>query len=201
MQLLLAGESCPVASQFQSARECLPAAPPAREESKTMPLSAYETERFEHPLDIVERLASSQEWAFDRAGDDEISISVEGGWAPYNVAFTWLEDLEALHVACAFDLKVPERRRAETTELTGLINEQLWVGHFDIWRRENVVMFRHALLLQGGLEPSRPQCEGLLNAAVQACERYFQAFQFVAWAGRPARESLDCVMFDTAGEA
>jgi hypothetical protein len=32
-------------------------------------------------------------------------------------------------------------------------------------------------------------------------ERYFQAFQFVVWAGKSARESLDAAMFQTAGEA
>ena len=166
-----------------------------------MPLSADESERLEHPVDVVERLAALHEWAFDRADQNEISISVDGGWAPYNVAFTWLEELEALHVASAFDLKVPEYRQSETGELTGLINEQLWVGHFDVWKQENVVMFRHALLLNGGLEPSASQCENLLNVSVQACERYFQAFQFVVWAGKSAREALDNVMFETVGEA
>ena len=82
-----------------------------------------------------------------------------GGWADYHIAFTWIEDVEALHVACAFDLKVPERRRAEVLQLIALVNEQIWVGHFDMWSAENVVMFRHALLLAGGAEPTHGQCE------------------------------------------
>jgi Putative bacterial sensory transduction regulator len=45
--------------------------------------------------------------SFDRDEEDEISISVAGGWSEYNIAFTWLAEVEALHVACAFDLKVP----------------------------------------------------------------------------------------------
>ena len=31
-------------------------------------------ERREHPVDVVERLAAVNEWAFDRAQTDEISI-------------------------------------------------------------------------------------------------------------------------------
>ncbi|HLM41717.1 MAG TPA: YbjN domain-containing protein, partial [Microvirga sp.] len=112
-----------------------------------MPQLHIEIDRMEHPLDVVERLASLRDWIFDRAETDEMSVSVSGSWADYHIAFTWIEDVEALHVACAFDLKVPERRRQEVLQLLSYINEQLWVGHFDLWSSENVVMFRNALLL------------------------------------------------------
>ena len=62
-------------------------------------------------------------------------------------------------------------------------------------------MFRHALLLAGGAEPTPGQCEILLKASVDACERYFQAFQFVVWAGKTAREAIEGVLFVTEGEA
>jgi hypothetical protein len=41
----------------------------------------------------------------------------------------------------------------------------------------------------------------VLNAAVTACERYYQSFQFVMWAGKTAREALESAMFETVGEA
>ena len=160
-----------------------------------------ETDRAEHPLDVVERLAALRDWIFDRAETDEMSVSVSGRWSEYHVAFTWIEDVEALHMACAFDLKVPDRRRPEVVQLISAVNEQLWVGHFDLWSTENVVMFRHALLLAGGADPTDGQCETMLRVAVEACERYFQAFQFVIWAGKSAREALDSVLFETEGEA
>ena len=51
-------------------------------------------ERREHPVDVVERLAAVNDWAFDRAETDEISILVSGRFANYDVAFTWLPELE-----------------------------------------------------------------------------------------------------------
>ena len=69
------------------------------------------------PLDVVERLAAFNDWSFDRAGDDEITILITGRWADYQVSFTWMDDIEALHLACAFDLKVPEPRRSEVLAL------------------------------------------------------------------------------------
>ncbi len=114
---------------------------------------------------MVERLAAHSGLDLRPGRTDEMSVSVGGGWTDYHVAFTWLDELEALHVACAFDLKVPSRRRGEMLELISLINEQLWVGHFDLWANEDVVMFRHSLLLAGGAEPTGGQCETLLKVA------------------------------------
>jgi hypothetical protein len=160
-----------------------------------------EIERTEHPLDVLERLASSNDWTFDREDADEMSVSVTGSWADYHIAFTCFADVEALHGACAFDLKVPDRRRNEMLLLVALINEQMWLGQFDLWTSEHVVMYRHGLLLTGGAEPTRGQCEMLLQTAIKACERHYQAFQFVLWAGKGAREALDSVLFETEGEA
>ena len=154
-----------------------------------------------NPLDVVERIASTNDWSFERVGDDEITLLIGGRWSDYQVSFTWMPDIEALHLACAFDLKVQERRRAEVQQLISLINEQLWVGHFDLWTQDGMVMFRHALVLAGGVEATGQQCQAVLSSALEACEGYFPAFQFVVWAGKGAREALDSVMFETSGEA
>lgn len=166
-----------------------------------MSLIDYSDEQRINPLDVVERLASGNDWTFERCGEDEITILVTGKWTDYQVSYTWMSDLEALHLACAFDLKVPERRKIEVQQLISQINEQMWVGHFDLWTKDGIVMFRHALMLNGGIEASGRQCEALLGTALDACERYFPAYQFVVWAGKGAREALDAAMFDTSGEA
>jgi hypothetical protein len=166
-----------------------------------MSLTSYTDEPRINPLDVVERLASGNDWSFERASDDEITILVTGKWTDYQLSYTWMGDIEALHLACAFDLRIPERRRAEVMALILLINEQMRVGHFDLWMQEGIVMFRHALVLAGGVEASGEQCKSLLGTALDSCERYFTAFQFVVWAGKSARESLDAAMFETSGEA
>jgi len=40
-----------------------------------------------------------------------------------------------------------------------------------------------------------------LKAALEACERYYQAFQFVVWAGKESKEALASTMFETEGRA
>jgi len=166
-----------------------------------MSLISFSEQPRMNPLDVVERVASSNGWSFERAGEDEITIVAAGKWTDYQVSYTWMLDIEVLHLACAFELKVPERCRGEVQQLISLINEQMWIGHFDLWTQDGLIMYRHALVLAGGVEASGRQCETLLGTALDACERYFPAFQFVVWAGKPAREALDGAMFETQGQA
>lgn len=166
-----------------------------------MALIDVDADRQAHPVDTIERIATLNDWSFDRSGDDEITISVDGSWTDYHVSLTWMGELESLHLVCAFDLKVPDRLKPEVCHLLTLVNEQLWLGHFDLWSQEGVVAYRHTLLLAGGAEASSAQCEALLEAALEACERHYQAFQFVLWAGKSAKEAMEMVAFETVGEA
>lgn len=157
-------------------------------------------ERYSNPVDVVEHIATIYDWAFERSTEDELSLSVAGTWTDYHISLNWRDDLEALHMACAIDLKVPEARLTEVGKLIATINEQLWIGHFDFWQNEGLLLFRHGLMLNGA-ETTASQCEALLNTALETCERYFQAFQFVIWAGKDAAEALSVVMFETEGQA
>jgi hypothetical protein len=154
-----------------------------------------------NPLELVERLVTANNWPFERGGDDEITIVAQGKWTDYQVSFTWMSDLESLHIACAYELKVPERSQSEVLKLITMINSQLWVGHFDLWMQDGLVTHRHSLVLSGGVEASGRQCEVLLSNALDACELYYPAFQFVVWAGEGAREAMEAAMFETAGHA
>ncbi|HXE24847.1 MAG TPA: YbjN domain-containing protein [Roseiarcus sp.] len=166
-----------------------------------MPQIALSEHPRTNPLDVVERIAAINDWSFERAGEDEITMMVRGKWSDYQVSFTWMHDIEALHLACAFDLKVPDRRCNEVQRLIAMVNEQLWIGHFDLWTHDGLIMFRHALVLAGGVEATSQQCQAMLSSALEGCEGYFPAFQFVVWAGKPAREALDAAIFETSGEA
>jgi hypothetical protein len=154
-----------------------------------------------NPLAAVEDIAAENNWAFERSGEDEVTIVSKGNWTDYQLSFTWMAEIEALHLASAFDMKIPPARRAEVQRLIAAINEQLWVGHFDIWSHTGMIMYRQALVLPGGLTASTAQCEVMLAGAIHACERYYPAFQFVVWAGKSAAEAMSAAMFDTEGEA
>jgi hypothetical protein len=166
-----------------------------------MPLTGEGDIRMSNPLAVVERMATRNNWEYSRTVEDEVTLAIAGKRTNYQASFNWMEDIRVLHFACAFEMKVPMTRLSEVQQLITSINEQLWIGHFDVWGQSGVVMFRHALLLIGGVSTSDQQCEAVLGTALDCCERYYPALQFVVWAGKSAREAMDATMFDTAGEA
>lgn len=154
-----------------------------------------------NPLDRVERLAEARHWSFDRTNAAEVTMLVEGDWSDLHVAMNWRDDVETLHVACTFDAKVPPLRLDETARLIAIINGQLLHGHFDLWEADGSIVFRNDLLLSGGAVANDAQCEALIRLAIEMCQRYFPAVQFVVWAGRTAEQALESSMFETMGEA
>lgn len=153
-----------------------------------------------NPLDRVERLAERRDWTLDRPSSDEVLMSVEGGWCALSLSLTWRDDLESLLVACTYELKVPDKRREEVARLVAAMNSQLVHGHFEFWE-DGTVMFRYSLLLAGGAEANDAQCEQLIRVAVDSCQRYYPAIQFVIWAGHSAEQALDSALLETHGEA
>lgn len=166
-----------------------------------MSLFDIKVERQSHPVDMIEFVADTNDWSFERCADDEIAMTVAGRWTDYYVSFSWMEQFEALHFSCAFDLRIPEARLSEVNKLVAIINGDMLLGHFDVWNKAESVIFRQSLLLSGGLEPTGRQVEAMLSSSVDTCETYFQAFQFVVWSGMGAQAAIDAVRFETVGEA
>jgi len=154
-----------------------------------------------HPLDVVEDIVAANQWRFERSGNEELTVSVAGTWCEYHLGFSCNLAHDGLQLACAFDMRVPERRRAAVVALLAQINERMWLGHFDLWSEDGVPMYRHGVLLKGGGAPSAEQMEALIEIALSECERFYPAFQFVIWGGKSAPEAIAATMLDTEGEA
>ena len=166
-----------------------------------MGLARLEMTRAANPVDLIEAVAHHHAWPFEREADDEIILGVAGHAGNYQLAFSWMDDVEALHLGCSFDLDVPTDRLDEVNRLLTLVNGQILIGHFDHWERENAIVFRQTLLLSGGIEPTEGQVEQLLACALEACECYRPACCFVSRSELDAREAMDAVVFETEGEA
>src|SRR5260370_36505632 len=110
-----------------------------------------------NPLAVVEDIAAHHNWSFERSGEDEVTIVSKGEWTDYQLSFTWMTEIEALHVACVLNMKIHAARCAEAHRLIAAINEQFWVGHLDIWSHTRKTMYRQPLVLTGGLTASPAQ--------------------------------------------
>ena len=125
-----------------------------------MALEALESEELSNPLDRVERIAEAYQWAFSRTGSGEVTMEIAGGWSDMNVSLNWRDEFEILHVAVSLETKVPPPRRDEVAKLLARINEQLLIGHFDLWHADGSLLFRNCLLLTGNAEANDAQMRG-----------------------------------------
>ncbi len=164
-------------------------------------LTASSPERAANPLDTVEQIIAANDWAFDRRSESEMAAEAPGKWCDYGLYFSWSHEISAMHFTCAFDLKVPERRRSALYELLALANERLWIGHFSMDSDDGMPVFRHAVLLRGAGSASSESLEDMVDIAITECERFFPAFQFVLWGGKAPADALQAAMLDCVGEA
>ncbi len=154
-----------------------------------------------NPIDLVEEIVIANDWAHDRASEEELVVEISGRWCDYRLYFVWQEEICAMHFSCGFDMKVPKGRRGAVYELLSLANEKLWLGHFDISAEDNSPAFRHAVLLRGVPGASTEQVEDLVDIALSECERFYPAFQFVVWGGKSPAQAIASAMIDPVGEA
>ena len=164
-------------------------------------LTSFTSERSANPLDVLEQIASANDWVFDRRSDSEMAAEAPGKWCDYGLYFSWSTEISAMHFTCAFDLKVPEKRRSHLYELLALANEKLWIGHFGMDSDDGMPVFRHAVLLRGAPGASSESLEDMEDIAITECERFFPAFQFVLWGGKTPADALAAAMLECVGEA
>ena len=164
-------------------------------------LDEQEFERDAAPIDMLENYFSAHGWSHERE-DEEIVAKVKGSWTEFELRAIWREEDGVLQFLAFPDIRVADERRAALYEAIGLVNEQLWIGHFELWSSSGILLFRHAALLEGD-EPimSLSQTETLIESAIDECERYYPVFQFVLWGGKTPREAIAAALIETQGEA
>lgn len=153
------------------------------------------------PMDVLAALFDARGWAIDTHADEELAGEVQGSWVTYQLRAVLRAEDGVLQLICLPDIRVAKDRMGEAYELLGLVNEQVWLGHFDIWSQGGVLVYRHGALLGDDGMLSVAQAQALIENAVDECDRFYPAFQFVLWGNKRPVEALEAAMIDAAGEA
>jgi len=154
-----------------------------------------------NPIDVVEDVIYGKKWTFSRSDDYELVAEISSEWCQYRLYFTWSEQINAISYTITFDLKFPEDKIQKAHELLALINEKLWIGHFDITSKNGIPAYRHTVLSLPENEMLHNQLEDLVDIAIYECEKYYPAFQLVLFDGSNPKKALSLSTFDTIGRA
>lgn len=154
-----------------------------------------------HPIDIVEHLAEHHEWEFDRVGDDQIAMAVEGQWRTYSVTLAWSPADETLRMIVTFEMDPPEERLPALYQLLNDVNDKCWAGAFTWWAGQKLMVYRYGLVMTGAQGVSPDQVTTLIGTAVSSAERFYPAFQLAIWGGEPPQEALKIAIAEAYGRA
>ncbi len=161
-----------------------------------------EVEAGDELMDVVEAVMQDDDrFACERAEDGDVQFGFKGAWCEAVGYFSWREELPAMLFTVSFGLMAEEDHRREVAHLIAKINENLWLGHFDLWADDGSIVFRHALPMIGRSEVAAGEIQSLLAAAMDAADRFYPAFGFLLNDGKTAEEAAFAALFETAGEA
>ena len=154
-----------------------------------------------HPIDVVESLAEYHAWEFDRVTDDQIAMAVEGQWRTYSLTLAWSEQDETLRLICTFEMEPPEGRISALHDLMNRCNDMVWTGAFTWWAEQKLMVWRYGLSLAGGAVAGAEQLNHMISEAISGCERFYPAFQLVAWGDREPADAIGVAISEAWGRA
>lgn len=153
------------------------------------------------PLLTFLALFEARGWTCRSSSREEVSGEVEASWGQYQLRFIRHRNDRIMQAICLPDIRIPDAKLSTAARLLALVNEQVWLGHFDIWSRGNVLVYRHALMLGDEGEITLSQAQVLAETAIEECDRFYPAFQFTLWSDKSPEEALAAALIDAAGEA
>ena len=154
-----------------------------------------------HPIDIVEHIAAHHDWDFDRVADDQIAMAVVGQWRTYSITLAWSGYDEMLRLICTFEMEPPEDKLPLIYETLNRTNDMCWAGGFTYWAELRLMVYRYGLVLTGGQMAGPEQIDGLIKSAVTSSERFYPAFQLVAWGDQTPAQAMNVAIAEAYGRA
>lgn len=153
------------------------------------------------PLDTLELMARRADADAQRIDDSELHVGVTTAWRDVSLWFAWRADAQVLQLGAPLEMRIRPERESELLRLVAMVNERLWLGHFDMWEGDRGLVYRHAVILPEGQGVDESQGEILLRAVVDAIDRFYPAFNYVIWGDKTAEQALEASVFETQGNA
>ncbi len=166
----------------------------------SIPFEASEDDN--NPFDMVEELATAKGWTFARPEDGFMSLTLPGQKAGLEVHMEWQEEFSALLIACSLPMAISPANYEMVVQALEKINQNLWLGHFDLSNKGKFPTFRHTLLLR--MVPIGIAVDVIADVfeiAMAECNRFYTTFQLAQAGDVRLHDDLNAAVFETIGEA
>lgn len=133
--------------------------------------------------------------------DEHIAIAIDGQWRSYALSLIWFAQDEMLRLICSFDIDPPAERHAILYETINACNDRVWNGAFTFLAKEKMMIWRCGVLLSESSSIGTHHIDKLISDSIIAAERFYPAFQLVAWGDKTPAEAMGVAMSEAYGHA
>jgi len=159
-----------------------------------------DTNTFNNPLDIIENIVINNGWEFERDKNKNLHVEVGGEWCDYQLSFGYNEPSSLIFISCVLDIRISDKKHKEVYSLLANINEKLSLGHFEVWLEDGWPIYRCSIPFTPNIGLCKKQIEKISLLTLEECDKFYPAFQFLAWGEMSAKDSLRNLMLETKGE-
>jgi hypothetical protein len=156
----------------------------------------------QNPLDLILQDLKDRKWTAMADGDDCLNFEAKGKCATYHGTVEWQDEFKAVLFSLSINLRLPENTKARAGEMMTHINNNIWLGHFDLTTEGVFPTFRHSFLMRH-LPPhiAAEQVFDVIEIAMAECDRFYQTFEMIAENNINTENSFSAAVLETLGEA
>lgn len=152
-----------------------------------------------NPLDKIEGILHSNDWEYERIGKNELIVSLNGKYCEYQLIFLWQADMRAIQISIHYDIIINNRNTTNSSNALMTINEQTWMGHFEIASDTSMPLYRYTCLINPDDKHSYEQLESIIDIALAQCETNYAAFSLLSTEIAANDETLPLALMQTQG--
>lgn len=152
-----------------------------------------------NPLDNIEDILNTNDWAFDRMNDQELVVTLTGKYCDYRLVFLWQADMKALQFCVQYAFEISPHNLHKAGKVLMTVNERAWMGHFEISYGTCVPSFRYTYLFHGMNKNTQEDLENIVDIALAQCETNYAAFSLLTSENAANDETLPLALMETLG--
>ncbi len=154
-----------------------------------------------HPIDALELIAHEENWEFVRDEDNEIIVTIDGGWKIYSVTARWDVSRNLFKTICSFEMMPPSKKLVKLYETINLVNGSDVDGAFTYDNCKQIMNYYTNILFSDELIISNTELRDWIKSSVETTEKFYPTFQKSCWGEVMPKDAMSAAFGKIAGHA
>ena len=134
-----------------------------------------------HPIVALVLISLVDIWEFVRDEDNEIIVTIDGGWKIYSVTARWDVSRNLFNTICTFEMMPPRKKLVKLYETMNLVNGSDIDGAFTYDSGQQIMNYNTNILFSDELIISNTELRDWMKSSVETTEKFYPTFQKSCW--------------------